>query len=76
MSEFSSMGVDLNARLKCGDEEGYKMFYLAKAKYTEVYTLAEVYNLTERYRNFFFRNGRSSYWACKEKSIEVGGINN
>lgn len=65
MSEFSAMGVDLNEPLKCGDYEFRARFNSAKAKYTEIYSLAEAYGLTERYRSFFFHNGQSHYTFCE-----------
>lgn len=64
MSEFSSMGVNLNDTLRCGDSEALAKYNSAKAKYSEIYTLAEASRLTARYKHFFFKNGQSMYSAC------------
>lgn len=56
MSEFSRMGVNLNDQVPCGDSEASARFNSAKAKFTEIYTLAEAYGLTKRYEHFFFHN--------------------
>lgn len=66
MSEFSAMGINLNESLKCGDYEFRAKFNAAKAKYTEIYSLAQAYGLTERYQSFFFHNGQHVYSACED----------
>lgn len=64
MSEFSKMGVNLNASLPCNNTEATMKYNIAKAKYTEIYTLAEAYGLTKRFGMFFFHSGQSMYSAC------------
>lgn len=65
MSEFSAMGVDLNENPGCSDHELRERFNTAKAKYSEVYALAEAYGLIERYRSFFAHNGQYLYATCE-----------
>lgn len=57
MSEFSAMGVNLNSPPHCGDEQ--KKFNSAKAKYDEIYSLAEAHSLEKKYRIFLFQNEQS-----------------
>ena len=64
MSEFSAIGVDLNESIKCSDSELRTRFNSAKAKYTEIYSLAQAYGLTERYKSFFFHNAQHTYSPC------------
>lgn len=67
MSQFSDMGVDLNAQISCNDIDARNRFNSAKAKYTEIYTLAEANGLTERFNNFFFHNGQHTvYFTCAQ----------
>lgn len=66
MSQFAAMGVNLNDPLRCGDIEGQARYSAAKAKYSEIYTLAEANGMTKRFRNFFFDNGQNSYSACEK----------
>lgn len=66
MSEFSGLGVNLNDPLRCDDTAGVARFNIAKAKYTEAYTLAEAYGLTKKYSNFFFHTGQHIYSACQK----------
>ena len=64
MSEFSSMGVNLNAALKCGDSEAESRFNAAKSKYYEILAVSESYGLYENYKQFFFHNSPSTWSAC------------
>ena len=64
MSEFSAMGVNLNDVLPCEDADARKRFNTAKTKYNEIYTLAEAFNLTHRFNNFFSANRQSTYGTC------------
>lgn len=66
MSQFSAMGVNLNAPVRCGDVDGQSRFNTAKAKYSEIYTLAEANGMTKKFNNFFFRNGQNIYSACQK----------
>lgn len=66
MSEFSAMGVNLNDPLKCNDADSLKKHNATKAKYSEIYTLAEAYGLKEKYNHFFFRNSQSMYSICNQ----------
>lgn len=59
MSQFSAMGVDLNEdKVRCSGPDGAAKFNIAKAKYAEIYTLAEAYGLTKRFEHFFFKSGQ------------------
>jgi len=64
MSEFSSMGVDLNSPPKCGDTAGESRFNMAKSKYSEIYALAEAAGLEAKYEHFFFKNGQNMITLC------------
>ena len=66
MSQFSAMGVNLNDPLRCGDIDGQARYNAAKAKYTEIYTLAEANGMTKRFNNFFFHNGQRVHSACQK----------
>lgn len=66
MSQFSAMGVNLNDPLRCGDADGQARYNAAKAKYTEIYTLAEANGMTKRFNNFFFHNGQHVHSACQK----------
>ncbi|MBY0579865.1 MAG: hypothetical protein K2P57_12585 [Burkholderiales bacterium] len=66
MSQFSAMGVNLNDPVRCGDADGQSRFNAAKAKYTEIYTLAEANGMTKRFNNFFFHNGQNMYSGCQK----------
>lgn len=66
MAEFSAMGIDLNAPLRCGDSEGLTRFNAAKAKFTEIYTLAEANGLVKRFNYFFFKNNQNvAHFVCE-----------
>ncbi|MDP1770725.1 MAG: hypothetical protein Q8L15_00455 [Methylobacter sp.] len=67
MAEFSAMGVDLNTQLRCGDSEGLMRFNSAKAKFAEIYTLAEANGLVKRFNHFFFKNGQHLIFVECEK---------
>jgi transcriptional regulator with XRE-family HTH domain len=56
MSEFSALGVDLNSNPFCGDKADLARYNTAKAKYDEIYSLAEAYALDDKYSNFLFHN--------------------
>ncbi len=59
MSQFSAMGVDLNEdKVRCSGPDGAAKFNIAKAKYVEIYTLAEANGLKKRFEHFFFENGQ------------------
>lgn len=58
MSEFSAMGVNLNSKPNCGDDQA--KYNSAKAKYDEIYSWAEAHSLEKKYRNFLFHNQRST----------------
>ena len=60
------MGVNLNDPLRCGDADGQARYNAAKAKYTEIYTLAEANGMTKRFNNFFFHNGQRVHSACQK----------
>lgn len=64
MSQFSAMGVNLNDPLRCGDADRQARYNAAKAKYSEIYTLAEANGMTKRFHNFFFHNGQGTWSAC------------
>lgn len=66
MSEFTALGVNLNDQVRCDDTAGVTRFNVAKAKYTEAYTLAEANGLTKKYGHFFFQNGQQIYSACQK----------
>lgn len=67
MSEFSALGVDLNSNPFCGDKADLTRYNTAKAKYDEIYALAEAYSLDKKYSNFLFHNQQSSkLWLCEE----------
>jgi hypothetical protein len=66
MSEFSAMGVNLNAPLKCDDAEEQAKHNAAKAKYSEIYALSEAYGLKGRYNHFFFHNGQTVIHRCRQ----------
>lgn len=59
MSEFSTLGVDLNSNPFCGDKADLVRYNTAKSKYDEIYSLAEAYSLDEKYSNFLFHNQQS-----------------
>lgn len=59
MSEFAAMGIDLNDHPYCDDLAENKKYNMALVKYSEIYTMAEAYNLTGRYSHFLFKNGRT-----------------
>ncbi|SHL17214.1 hypothetical protein SAMN05216428_101327 [Nitrosospira sp. Nsp11] len=65
MSEFSAMGVNLDDPVRCGDTDGQARFNAAKAKYTEIYTLAEANRMTKRFNNFLFHNEPSGWHSCQ-----------
>ncbi|KAA8740892.1 hypothetical protein FE275_13270 [Pseudomonas koreensis] len=58
MSEFSALGVNLNAKPNCGDDQA--KYNSAKAKYDEIYSWAEAHGLEKKYSNFLFHNQRST----------------
>ncbi|MBI3095025.1 MAG: hypothetical protein HYY97_09150 [Rhodocyclales bacterium] len=66
MSQFSSMGVNLNDSTRCGDTDGQSRFNAAKAKYSEIYTLAEANGMTKRFSSFFFQNGQHIISSCQK----------
>jgi hypothetical protein len=66
MSQFSAMGVDLNDSIRCGDASGLIRFNAAKAKYSEIYTLAEANGLTKRFNTFFNQMGQHNLSSCLE----------
>lgn len=57
MSEFSALGVNLNSKPHCGDDQA--KYNSAKAKYDEIYSWAEAHSLEKKYRNFLFHNQQS-----------------
>jgi len=63
MSEFSAMGVDLNANPYCGSKEDLKWFRRAKAKYSEIDAFAQAHSLEEKYSGFLVRNMQSSVYG-------------
>lgn len=56
MSEFSSMGVNLNRPPECSDKEGWKIYNSAKAKFSEAESFASANGLYDGYRGFFNTN--------------------
>lgn len=63
MSEFSTMGINLNTAA-CGDTAAAQAFNAAKAKYSEALAVAEANGLYERYKQFFFKNGQHLVSFC------------
>lgn len=63
MSEFSALGVNLNAK-PCRDPEAIRKYNSAKAKYDEIYSWAEAHNLNEKYSNFLLHNQQSVIRFC------------
>jgi uncharacterized protein YigA (DUF484 family) len=67
MSECSAMGVNLNDPVHCGDTDGQARFNAAKAKYTEISTLAEAHHMTGRFNKFLFHNsGTRIHLKCEK----------
>lgn len=66
MSQFSEMGVNLNDPLRCADADGQARYNAAKAKYTEIYTLAEANGMTKRFNSFFFHNVQNVHSVCQK----------
>jgi uncharacterized protein YigA (DUF484 family) len=66
MSQFSSMGVSLNDPLRCGDADDQARHNAAKAKYTEIYTLAEANGMEKKFKHFLSRSGQWVYSACQK----------
>jgi DNA repair exonuclease SbcCD ATPase subunit len=66
MSEFSAMGVNLSDSLRCGDVDGQTRYNAAKAKYSEIYTLAEANGMKKRFSNFLFHNGHFIEPSCQK----------
>lgn len=66
MSEFSSLGIDLNSTLKCNDSEAKSKFDVAKSKYYEMVAISQSYGLYDSYKQFFFHNAPSSWHACTQ----------
>jgi chromosome segregation ATPase len=64
MSQFSAMGVNLSDPLRCGDADGQARFNATKAKYTEIYTLAEANSMVKKFNSFFFHNAQHVQSAC------------
>jgi hypothetical protein len=58
ISEFTGFGINLNEdNVKCSGPEGLRKYNVAKAKYNEIFTLAEAYRLTKKFDTFFFHAG-------------------
>ena len=67
MSQFSEMGINLNDQLRCGDTDGRTRYNAARAKYWEIYALAEANGMTEKFKSFFFHNGHHvAHYSCLE----------
>ena len=71
MSQFSALGVDLDDdKVRCSGPEGLAKYNTAKAKFKEIYTLAEAHGLTKRYKSFFFRSGFISGFGCANEMVK------
>lgn len=67
MSEFSVLGVDLNANPFCGTQAGLDKYNSAASKYTQIAALAQAYSLEDKYRKFLTRNAQHSvYFNCRK----------
>jgi hypothetical protein len=65
MDEFISMGVDLNRDSDCDRaSKKYQIFNKAKAKFNQIYAIAEAYNLKEKYKHFFFHHQQNMITIC------------
>lgn len=64
MSEFSSMGVNLNRPPECSDNEGWKIYNSAKAKFSEAESFASANGLYAGYRGFFNSNSGMIITTC------------
>jgi hypothetical protein len=66
MSEFSALGVNLNALPKCGDEEA--RYKAAQAKYSEILAVSKAYRLESSYKAFLLLNAEhgSAFPSCSE----------
>jgi len=56
MSEFSAMGVNLNTKPRCGDDQ--VRYNTAKSKFDEVDSWAVAHSLENKYSNFLSHNRR------------------
>ena len=61
MSEFSALGVDLNANPYCGSQANINKFNSAVAKYSEIAALAQAHSLEKKYRRFLTSNEQHSF---------------
>jgi DNA repair exonuclease SbcCD ATPase subunit len=61
MSEFSALGVDLNANPYCGSQADLNKFNSAVAKYSEIAALAQAHSLEKKYRRFLTSNEQHSF---------------
>ncbi|RON43333.1 hypothetical protein BK666_19785 [Pseudomonas frederiksbergensis] len=61
MSEFSALGVDLNANPYCGSQANIDKFNSAVAKYSEIAALAQAHSLEKKYRRFLTSNEQHSF---------------
>lgn len=64
MSEFSSMGINLNRPPECNDKEGWKIYNSAKAKFSEAESFANANGLYDGYRGFFNSNSGMVISTC------------
>ena len=68
MSEFTAMGGNLNDTFRCIDPNALAKYNKAKAKYNEIYTLAEANGLIKKYNSFFFQNKQLVATVCIKTS--------
>lgn len=61
MSEFSALGVDLNANPYCGSQANLNKFNSAVAKYSEIAALAQAHSLEKKYSRFLTKNEQHSF---------------
>jgi hypothetical protein len=71
MSEFSVLGVDLNANPYCGTRAGLDKYNSAVAKYSEIAAFAQANSLENKYRSFLSRNAQQSVFFNCNKVIHI-----
>ncbi|MHC8298977.1 hypothetical protein [Pseudomonas sp. ZS1P83] len=71
MSEFSALGVNLNANPYCGSQADLNKFNTAVAKFSEIAALAQAHSLEKKYRGFLTRNEQHSFSFHCNKVISI-----
>jgi len=56
MSEFSALGINLSERPNCSDVEEVRRYRSARAKYSEIVSIAEANGLGHKYQTFILEN--------------------